>query len=158
MRARQPRDHADWQGIVLHSIDVGAHNKPSSLEYGGYQYATKGERQLAELLTAMSVDFTPDVPFQLRLDNGKWRQFVPDFVFNRQAYVWHGRRRPMLIHGIEAKGKTRMGTFSEKALENVRLLREQRGIVILLLSNAQIKQYFHKGRLPLKRLPTSDEV
>lgn len=146
------RDGARWEGVDFVSVDVGARNKSEKLVYDGYQYATKGERQLAELLTELGIAFTPDVPFWLPKDDGRSRLFVPDFVFNRQAYLWYGRRRPTLIHGIEAKGKTKDGTFSERALENVRLLKEHRDVTILLLSNSQIKQYFNKGRLPLKPL------
>lgn len=158
---RTYRDDARWDGVDFVSVDVGARNKSEKLIFNGYQYATKGERQLAELLANMGVSYTPDVPFWLPKPDGRSRLFVPDFVFDRRPFLWHGpnpgtthrrRRHPMLIHGIEAKGKTRGGTFSERALENVRLLAEHRGIVILLLSNSQIKQYFHKGRLPLAPL------
>lgn len=146
------RDEARWDGVDFVSVDVGARNKSASLVFDGYQYATKGERQLAELLTDLGIPFTPDVPFWLPKPDGKSRLFVPDFVFDRRAYLWYGRRRPVLIHGIEAKGKTRDGTFSERALENVRLLKEHRNVTILLLSNSQIKLYFNKGKLPLKPL------
>lgn len=144
------RDEARWDGVDFVSVDVGARNKSDQLIYDGYQYATKGERQLAELLSTLDIPFTPDVPFWLPKPDGKSRLFIPDFVFNRRSYLWYGRRRPLLIHGIEAKGKTRQGTFSERALENVRLLKEHRTITILLLSNSQIKHYFNKRRLPLK--------
>lgn len=146
---RTYRDDARWDGVDFVSVDVGARNKSEKLIYNGYQYATKGERQLAELLANMGIAFTPDVPFWLPKPDGRARLFVPDFVFDKKAYLWHARRRPMLIHGIEAKGKTRNGTFSDRALENVALLRQHRGVVVLLLSNSQIKQYFNKGRLPL---------
>lgn len=149
------RDQADWTGVRFQSVDVGAGNKPKRLNLDGYQYATEGELRLAVLLTDMGIPFTPDIPLTLTLPNGKTRLFVPDFVFNREPFIWCARGKQVLIHGIEAKGKTRLGTFSERALENVRLLRAQRGIAILLLSNAQIKQYFFKGRLPLKQFEPS---
>lgn len=147
---RRLRDTARWDGIEVASIDVGARNKPRSLFFNGIHYATKGEWQLAQLLTSMEVPFTPDVPFTLELPTGRGRRFVPDFIFDRAAYVWCARRKPLLIHGIEAKGKTRNGNFSDRALENVALLKKQYGIVVLLLSNSQIKHYFTKGRLPLR--------
>jgi hypothetical protein len=152
---RSLRDEADWDRVVLHSVEVGSRNKTAKLVFEGYHYATKGELQLAQLLTGMGIPFVPDVPFTLERDDGRTRLFVPDFIFERTAYVWYGRRRPTLIHGIEAKGKTRNGDFSDRAKENVRLLREQFGLNVLLLSNSQIKHYFTKGRLPLKPNPPS---
>jgi hypothetical protein len=144
------RDTARWDGVDYVSVDVGAQNKAKKYVFQGYHYATRGEMQLAELLTTLGIPFTPDIPFWLKKPDGLARLFVPDFVFDKRPFIWFGRRKPTLIHGIEAKGKTRLGTFSERALENVRMLHEQRGIRILLLSNGQIKQYFNKGRLPLK--------
>ncbi|HTM68197.1 MAG TPA: hypothetical protein VL426_02755 [Candidatus Binatia bacterium] len=149
---RTYKDEARWDGVEFVSVDVGARNKSDKLIFNGYQYATRGERQLAELLWNLGIAFTPDVPFWLPKPDGRSRLFVPDFILDKKPYLWHARRRPMLIHGIEAKGKTRNGTFSERALENVQLLRQHRGIVVLLLSNSQIKQYFNKGRLPLSPL------
>ncbi len=143
------RDFANWDGIDFKSVDVGAGNKPKNLIFDGYQFATEGELRMAVLLKHLDIAFTPDVRFKLTLPNGHDRFFVPDFVFNGRPFIWSARGKQKLIHGIEAKGKTRGGTFSEKALENVRLIREQRGIHILLLSNAQIKSYSQKMRLPL---------
>jgi hypothetical protein len=147
---RHMRDAADWTGVTFRSIDVGAGNKPLRYQHEGYQYATQGEWHLAVLLSQMEIPFTPDVPFGLILPDGRPRRFVPDFLFNGVPYVWYGGRRPVLIHGIEAKGKTRQRMFSEKALQNVALLEAQRGVVVKLLSNSTIKQYYNKGRLPLK--------
>jgi hypothetical protein len=152
------RDEADWSGITFRSIDVGAQNAPAKYQLDGYQYKNRGEWQLAVLLTDMGIPFTPDVPFSLEHPTGRQRLFVPDFLFNGSAYVWNGGRRPVLIHGIEAKGKKRcvetdgrrIARFSERAMENVALMRQQRGVGILLLSNSSIKQYASKGRLPLK--------
>ncbi len=147
---RQFQDRANWDGVHFESVNVGAKQKTKKHIFSGYHYCTKGEVQLAELLTTFGVGFTPDVPFALEMPDGRVGRFVPDFVFNRKAYIWNGRNRPMLIHGIEAKGRTKNGEFSTRALENVRLLEEQRGIRVLLLSNSQIKQYFNLRRLPLK--------
>ena len=144
------RDEARWEDDTLVSVDVGARNKAKKYIFNEYHYATKGERQLAELLHHFDIPFTPDVPFSLATPDGGTRRFVPDFVFDKKAYVWCARTGGKLVHGIEAKGKTHNGEFSAKALENVRLLYEQRGIRILLLSNSQIKQYFNNHRLPLK--------
>lgn len=144
------RNTANWDGVDYASVDVGARKKSKKYVYNGYYYATRGEMQLAALLTAMKVPFSPDIPFWMIKPDGLLRLFVPDFVFDKRPFIWYGRRKPTLIHGIEAKGKTRSGKFSERALENVRLLENRRGIRILLLSNGQIKQYFNKGRLPLK--------
>ncbi len=153
---RQFTDPANWEGVHFESVDVGAQCKAKQYVFAGYHYCTKGEAQLAQLLSEFSVPFTQNVPFGLFTPESESRRFVPDFVFDRKAYIWHGRNRPVLIHGIEAKGKTRNGDFSPRALENVRLLQEQRGIRILLLSNSQIKQYFHNHRLPLKPLEPTD--
>ncbi len=148
-------DRADWDGIALESFDVGAGNKPKSLSFEGYQYATQGEVRVARILKQMGIAFTPDVRIRLETPDGRDRFFVPDFVFDRKPYIWTARGKQRLIHGIEAKGKTRGGSFSEKALENVRLLEQQRGIVILLLSNSQIKGYWKKMALPLHPIPGS---
>ncbi len=160
---RNFRDDARWDDVDFVSVDVGSRNKSKKLIFDGYQYATKGERQLAELLSLLGIAFTPDVPFWLLKPDGRSRLFVPDFVFNRRGYVWNGGRRPVLIHGIEAKGKKkfdgpdgkRVSRFSERAQENVAMLKEQRGVVILLLSNSSIKQYAAKRHLPLHPLTPS---
>lgn len=148
-------DRADWDGISLESFDVGAGSKPKSLNFKGYQYATQGEVRVARILDHMGIPFTPDVRIRLETPDGRDRFFVPDFVFDRKPYIWTARGKQKLIHGIEAKGKTRGGQFSEKALNNVRTLEAQYGIVILLLSNAQIKSYLKKMRLPLHPMPGS---
>jgi hypothetical protein len=145
-------DLADWDGIAFESVDVGAGNKPKSMIFEGYQYATQGEVRLARVLKHMGIAFTPDVRIRLETPDGRDRFFVPDFIFDRKPFIWTARGKRKMIHGIEAKGKTRSGAFSEKALENVRLLHEQRGIVILLLSNSQIKSFWNKMKLPLHPL------
>jgi hypothetical protein len=146
------RDTADWGGVDFKSVDVGADSKPGGLIFDDYHYATKGEWRLAKLLTSHGIPFTPDVGFALTMLDGRLGRFVPDFVFNAQSFIWTAEGKQRLIHGIEVKGHTRAGTFSERALEKVRLLREQRGIIILLLSDAQVKHYFCKNRLPLRPL------
>ncbi|KPJ84689.1 hypothetical protein AMJ57_05680 [Parcubacteria bacterium SG8_24] len=162
------RDSADWDGVVLKSINVGAVSKnPGAARrneqylYDGYHYCTEGEFQLARLLDTMSIPFTPDVSFHLdiirRHNRVGRRQFVPDFVFNKLPFIWwSAQRRPLLIHGIEAKRASQgrgEQSFSDRARENVRLLYRQRGIRILLLSNQDIALYAHWGALPLMPLP-----
>jgi hypothetical protein len=147
-------DRADWTGITIASTDVGSRNKPARWRHDGYQYATAGEHQMAVLLSSQGIPFTPDVRFDLLDATGTGgRVFIPDFVFNGKAFIWTWRGKRTVIHGIEAKGKGKGGNFSPRALENVALLKQQRGITILLLSNGQIKQLYNASRrLPLTPL------
>ena len=152
-------DTANWTDIRLQSVDVGArtadrqsHNP--ALFFLGHQYCTPEERILAELLYRLDIPFTPDVPFSFPDPNrgGKRRsRFVPDFVFNRSAYVWDDGHGPaMIIHGIEAK-RSCEGGFPRKGLEKVKLLYLERRIRIHLLSNSDILRYEREGSLPLVR-------
>jgi hypothetical protein len=149
-------DKARWTGIRMRSHDVGARKmkggKPRDrYTHNGVHYRTASECMLAKLLARQKVDFTPNVRFVFKTQDGQRREFVPDFIFNRQAYVWTGskKHKPLLIHGIEAKGRTRNGKFSERAWENIRLLRHHHGIVVLLLSNEAIQRFWRQGWLPL---------
>ncbi len=153
------RDEARWEGVALVSKDVGTRNKPARWRIGGVQYATEGEAMLAQLLIAMGIPFTPNVSFQVEFPrrSGKKREFVPDFVFDRQAFVWCGPHGETLIHGIEAKGagntpgsRRPARKAMARARFKIRLLQEQRSIVIKLLTDAEIKRFFEKGKLPLR--------
>jgi len=137
-KVRLLEDEAVWTDVRLASVNVGNTRKPQRLRFNGYQYCTDGECHLARLLHAHGVSFTPDVNFVLELPDGKPRRFVPDFIFNRRAWLWvDSCRRVELIHGFEVKGKANRDDFSERARQNVRLLWEQRGINVKLISDAR---------------------
>lgn len=143
------QDTANWDGIVLRSIDVGARQEGRRLWYRGYYYVNISEHQLAQLLFRERIAFTPDIKFTLKTDAGRTRVYIADFVFNTDAFVWKVGKRAELIHGIEAKAKS--GTdFSERAKENQRLLYEQYGINIRLLSNDEIARWHRRRTLPLR--------
>jgi hypothetical protein len=146
-------DEADWSGIQMTSKDVGYAHKRELLHFNGYQYCTMGERWIAEILTMQYLPFTPDVEFSIPLPGDKERHFVPDFVFNGTVYLWKRRGVRELVHGIEVKGKSPNGNFSDRALENVRLLFAWRKINIKLVSNNQAKTYWIRGHLPLFPFP-----
>lgn len=118
--------------------------------HNGYQYCTNGEYRMATLLDKQGIAFTPDVQFCFRNDA---RCIVADFVFNKDEYLWTGVGPQQVIHGIEVKGKIdgkRGGIFKPAAVEKIELLKKERGINILLLSNAQVRVYWARGELPLK--------
>jgi hypothetical protein len=145
------RDDADWTGIRFESTDVGATDR---FVYRGYAYVNRMELNLAKLLWESGIPFTPDVLFVMDMPPGsrrRKRQFVPDFVFDGKAYVWHGGPKPELIHGIECKGAPSK-RFSERALENVRLLKEQRGVRIKLMNHKDIMRCVRRGTLPMTPL------
>ena len=75
--------------------------------------------------------------------------FVPDFIFNRRAYVWSDESGEQLLHGLEAK-RAKSGCFSSRAKKKVKLLKEQRGINVKLLSEADIRHYCQLGALPMR--------
>lgn len=141
---------ANWDGIILKSIDVGARQEGRRLRFHGYYYVNIDERQLAELLSRERILFTPDIRFTLRTDSGKTRIYIADFVFDTDAYIWKEGKRAELIHGIEAKAKSGKD-FSDHAKENQKLLLEQYGINIKLLSNGEIARWHRRGFLPLRR-------
>lgn len=152
------KDHADWTGIEMTSIDVGArHKKKRSLIFRDIAYATKGEVRLARLLTEQGILFTPNVLITLHTLGDKPRDYVPDFILNTVPYLWGGNE---LVHGFEAKGVSING-FTPKALARVEALKRERGIVIKLISDREIIHFFEerqrpgRGRLPLR--PLDDE-
>lgn len=143
-------DSASWDGISVRSISVGARKVGRVNFYKGYYYANEYEVLLARLLVRMRIPFTPDVKMCVRYDDGRTGYFVPDFIFDKHAYIWttpQGKTR--LIHGIEAKGLTSAGDFPEKAKRRIRLLEEQRGIRIWLMCNKMIKRWYGRGYLPI---------
>jgi len=149
-------DHSQWNGVKIRSHDFGATGKRNinrqTYVHDGRTYRTGSEAHLAEMLRRQRIPFTSDVLFELMSESQEPRIYVPDFIFNKNAYVWQGSRgrKPMLIHGIEAKDRNREGKFPERAWENVRILEKQRGIVILLLSNEAIARHWRQERLPLE--------
>jgi hypothetical protein len=147
--ARRWRDDADWTDIEMVSI----RNEGGKFDFNGYPHVTIGEQMLAELLTGQGIPYTPEVRMTFRDENGRHGvTYVPDFVFNKTAYVWEGiRKQQFLIHGIEVKRASR-GFFSGKAIRLVRLLKSGRRITILLMSHRQIEHWRQVGHLPL-RLP-----
>ncbi|MBI4458003.1 hypothetical protein HY633_03515 [Candidatus Uhrbacteria bacterium] len=145
-------DHADWTGIQLTSIDVGArHKKKRNLIFRDIAYATMGEVRLARLLAEQGIPFTPNVLVTLHTLGDKPKDYVPDFILNGMPYLWEGKE---LIHGFEAKGVPRNGFFAPKALARVEALQRERNIVIKLISDREIIHYFEKsGRLGRSCLP-----
>ncbi|MFC1703129.1 hypothetical protein ACFLZO_01545, partial [Patescibacteria group bacterium] len=130
------------------SIDVGARQEGRRLWYRGYYYVNIAEHKLAQVLYREKIPFTPDIKFTLRTDEGKKRIYIADFVFNTDAYIWKEGKHAELIHGIEAKAKSG-DDYSKRALENQRLLLEQYGINIKLLSNDEIARWHRRRTLPL---------
>jgi hypothetical protein len=150
-------DPAIWDGIDIKSTNVGGRKKDnSSLYFNGVQYVTEGEVLLARLLTAMRVPFTPNVKIILKPPrSAKTNQdviYVPDFIFNKKAFVWRNEDgSEEIVHGIEAKGlHARQKTAKGK--EKVRLLREQRGINVKMLSTDEIRCFSRDGGLPMAPL------
>jgi len=152
------KDTANWSGIELVSQNICANTKKvQTFVSHGYRYVTRGEWMIAEILAERCIPFTPDVgalihiPKEERIGKEKdTKTYVPDFVFNKQAYLWYNHGNSVeLIHGIEAKG-AQDGIFSKKAHKYVRLLREQLGIHIKLLSEPEIKSFYARRRLPIK--------
>lgn len=144
------RDTADWTGIDIRTINVGA-AKHDKFLFRGIRYVNETELMLAQLLWKMRLPNTPNVRFIMDMPPGSKlpkRVFVPDFIFNGKACVWDDGNGQELIHGIEAKG----GGFPARAVLNVRLLREQRGIHIMLLNRKDISHYTKLGGLPIQPL------
>lgn len=145
--ARRWTDDADWSGYDLKSNRI----KHGKYLFAGYPHVTVGEQALARLLTRQGIPYTPDVRFTFRDETGRRGVvFVPDFVFNKTAYIWEGiRGRRFLIHGIEVKRASR-GYFRKKEVRKVKLLKWRRGINILLMSHRQIRYFGLRGKLPLR--------
>ena len=156
-------DHADWTGInIKRSVVCGKPNRkkgPSMLELtvDGVVYATEGEAILARLLAKLGIAFTPNVRICLKTPDDAKRPevlYVPDFIFDRQAYVWRnddGTKE--VIHGIECKGEHRReATAKGRGRDKVRLLRQQRGINVKILSTDEIRVFAQAGALPMKLL------
>ncbi len=154
---KAPRDRADWSGIVLESVNVGAH-PCDRLKLDGYQYVNEQELALAKLLKRMGIPFTPDVrivldvPPDARGERGSaQRIYVPDFIFDKTAYLWWGIGGRQVIHGLEAK-RAVSGHFPARAIQNIDLLAAQRNVRVKLLSGAQIMRFAAKGALPMEPL------
>jgi len=141
----------DWTGINIVSWKVGRDD--SVYVHKGLHYCTIGELQVAQLLDKMGIAFTPNVSFEVR-PGGTLKhanKVVPDFVFNGDEYVWtEDDGTEIVIHGIECKATNRKP-------ERLNLLYEQRGIHILVMSDAEIDQCTEDGSLPLILLRRKDE-
>jgi len=144
-------DRADWTGVQLRSIGVGPRRK-NHFVYDGFNYVTQEEAMMAELLTKHGVPFTPNVEFRMRRDNGDQRNYVPDFIFNKQPFVWKAGRRTLLIHGIEVKGDSSARDKHNLAYKKAGLLWERRRIHVLVLGNAQVYWRYRQGTLPISPL------
>jgi len=151
-------DNANWNGVSFKSTDVGAGTgSKTHLIYKGIQYATEGEFLLAKLLTKMKVPFTPNVQFVLKRQSPRKGQrdviYVPDFLFNKLAFVWRDEEtgQEEVIHGLEAKGLN-PDHFSSKAKEKVALLKANFGINVKLVSTKQIRAWLAAGTLPMRPL------
>jgi len=151
-------DQANWDGVILRSTNVGGTAKNNgSMLVNGVQYVTEGEAVLARLLLRLGIPFTPNVKFVLKAGPGtKDRRdviYVPDFIFNRVAYVWRNEDgTEEVIHGIECKG-LHPRRCRTKGSEKVRLLGERYGIRIKMLSTDEIKAFARrKGGLPMRPL------
>lgn len=154
-------DRADWSGIEIKVCPVGTDKNRklfAHLVYDGRQYATEYEVMAAKLLTKLGAVFTPNVSFEFpappRFTRRRTSRFVPDFVFNKKAYIWTDPDgTEQLIHGIEVKGASkRRGKkrFAKWAVEKIDGLRKHRGIVIKLVSNDDIEVFSKQGRLPMR--------
>lgn len=157
---------ADWTDIAITSADLGKAAigvRRKSRErwiFDGYQYASEGEFLLAKLLTEEGVPFTPDVRCTVRLPHAcAERVFYPDFVLNGETWLWTAGGKPRRVHGLEAKGNPRNrpdtagAGYPRRVVENFDLLRAQRGIVIKILSEKEIRRWAERGRLPLEPAP-----
>lgn len=143
-------DGANWTGLELCSVVVGGAGKNgTAFRFQGVDYVTQGEFFMARLLVELGLAFTPNVRFHLTDSKGRKVIYVPDFILNRQAYVWDDRE---VIHGFEAKCVLGGGDFTEKAKRKVRLLKEQYGIAVKLITDEQIKEFFLAGMLPIRPL------
>lgn len=140
------RSEADWDGIKLESYRVGAEHDLRH-KFAGVQYVNADECALARLLTSMDIPFTADVKLIMKRPGGGTRQYVPDFIFDKREYVW--TETGLIVHGLEAKVASK-GRFSPRSIENRDLLYAQRGIMIKLISGKEIREWFNRGRLPLK--------
>lgn len=143
-------DHADWDGVDIRSVDVGGGKKKSpKFTHAGNRYVTRGEHLIAIMLHRMGIAFTPNVRFDLTV-HGEDRNFVPDFIFDRAAWLWHGSDGPLLIHGLEAKGRT----ANSRTRQNYAALYRQRGIRVHIIFEKEILESHRRARLlPLSRLP-----
>ena len=147
-------DNAEWNGISLKSTDVGAGTSSKThLIYKGIQYATEGEFLLAKLLHKMKVPFTPNIKFVLKRSGQRDVIYVPDFIFNKLAFVWRDEvtGEEEVVHGLEAKGLN-ASYFSTKAREKVALLKANLGINVKLVSTKQIRAWLAAGTLPMRPL------
>lgn len=148
-------DQADWSKVSLESTNVQGRSKRRHV-HNGISYATEGERLLAELLDQQGVPFTPNVKFVLGFTQKgektpRGKIFVPDFIFNKQAYVWTDpdTGEEEVIHGLEAKNRR---PHQHAHNPKTRLLWARRRIRVRIISTQEIRDYIASGGLPLRPL------
>jgi hypothetical protein len=149
-------DQADWSDVVLKSTNVIGSAKNSQLTHNGYRYATHGELLLAQLLDQLGIPFTPNVRFDFDdtpVKGGqktpKGKVYVPDFIFNKRAYVWTDpdTGEQEVIHGLEAKNRC-----SRTSNPKTRLLYGHRKIRVRLICTQDIERFMKAGALPIAPL------
>jgi hypothetical protein len=127
------------------------------LKFDGIHYSTLTELLVAQMLTLQKVRFTPNVLIQLGLMPVPGRKFldqpvifVPDFIFNKDEYLWtwpDGATE--VIHGIECKGLTRKASHKDGNLHKVHLLDRERRIHLVVISEEETLEFQSAGGLPL---------
>ena len=65
------RDTADWTGVQLRTVNVGADARSDKFLFRGCRYVNETELLLAQLLWKMKLPFTPNVRFILDLPPGR---------------------------------------------------------------------------------------
>ena len=150
------KDEADWSGVKLESVNVAGGKPNPQFIHNGNCYVTEGEWLLAQALDAQGVPFTPNVRFVLKPSKTARGErtprdsiYVPDFIFNKQAYIWTDpdTGEEELIHGLEAKGSRRRQGHGYR---KINLLWQSRRIRVKLLSAPDIKRLIAAGGLPLR--------
>lgn len=162
-RRKAQRSGADWRGIVLASSPTIKGKK--YLEFDGYKYCTHGEMELAQVLKARGIPFTPDVEFRLVDDDPNASRsttiYVPDFIFDREDWHWvdeDGNRIP--IQGFEVKATppskgympSRGHPLGGRLFKKQVLLFEQRGILVPVVSDAEVSGWAANGDLPIEAI------
>ena len=148
-------DQANWSKVSLKSTNVQGKSR-NRFVYDGYSYATEGEMLLAELLDRQGIPFTANVKFVLDFTpkgekTPRGTIFVPDFIFNKKAYVWTDpvTGEEEVIHGLEAKNRR---PHQHAHNPKTRLLWTRRRIRVRIISTQEIRDFIASGGLPLRPL------
>jgi hypothetical protein len=154
----------DDPSVVLKSVGVGG---KKCFRYNSYDYCTFGEMQVAQLLDRQGIGFMPDCRTIMLDDNPKAKRsrvyFVPDFFFVENGkivpFLWYGDKgNPILIHGLECKARLNMKRPrnllpSWRIFKKQRLLWQQHGHLVIVVSDAEVEAWAAGDGLPLKRVP-----